>query len=88
MNCNDCGGFLPQCDCSPFGGRRTPRFPRSSETNPNQPSAHEAGEGEVVPQERQVSNLRQPETSSTSAACVLASAPGDPTTGVKEVDRG
>jgi hypothetical protein len=63
-------------------------FPRSSETNPNQPSAHQAGEGEVVPQERQVSNLRQSEDSTTSAACVLASAPGDSNDGVKEISHG
>ena len=75
MNCNDCGGFLPRCDCSPFGGRSTPRYVRSSEAEPNQRSAHDAGGSEAAPEERRVSNSGQPEASSASAACVLASAP-------------
>jgi hypothetical protein len=43
----------------------------------NQRSAHDAGELEADPQERQVSNLRQSRPSSSRAARVLASSPRD-----------
>ncbi len=51
-------------------------FSNSEDVAEAEREAHEAGGSAVAPEERQVSNLRQSEVSSTSAACVLASAPG------------
>jgi hypothetical protein len=62
--------------------------PVAQSPEPNQQSAHEAGEAEGVPKERQVSNLCSSRDSSGQntgqgrrpyeggSACVLASAPG------------
>lgn len=75
------GFIVSPLAAAPSAQRATPpnQPPVAQRLEPNPQSAHEADQAEAAPQERQVSNLRQPAASPTAAARVLASSPGDHT---------
>lgn len=57
-------------------GEKALATPVAQRPEQDQPRAHNAGDAEAAPQERQANNLRHASDSSPDAACVLASAPG------------